>query len=250
MLKIRTYVLLGVLSYCAFLASMVPASFVTGLIADQQQVVSFRQVQGTVWRGSMTMDSRQFGESVSGVEFAWTINPLYCFMGRLGGKFNVSAQGLDVNGSGTVGLSRVSISDIQGTIHAKLVNQLLKKQDVEITGRIELQSLALDVDLANRTTESASGGFLWGGGKVTYRQGRRKQTVDFPGVVGDLSAQEGELGLMVAQADNQKPLLMASVAQTGVAKISILKRVLQLAGQKIKKGHADKLLFEIQEEVF
>ena len=161
------YILLGLLSYGAFLVVSVPAERAFVLLQSQLPMVRVAGIEGTAWSGRAAVIQIQ-NQSLQRVK--WQFNPWGLFLARV--EFDLSFDGDGRKGKATVGLrpdGALALSNIDMQIPMVDVSQILNLG--LILGPIELGGL-LEMQLAEFTVlgssvQSAKGNAYWRRAGVT-----------------------------------------------------------------------------------
>lgn len=245
MLKLRWYVVIGLVSYCLFLAVNVPARWVlpqpNQLLPNR--TVQFDEPQGTLWEGSISLT----GLNQGAVRLAWSLDAWQLLLGRVGIGFELNGAQLVLNGQGALGFGALYMQEVQGQVGAEWINLFAKPQGVSIQEPVQLDNITWKLDLSTRETQVAQGVISWRGGPVSVAQGTQYQ---LPELKGALSEQEGSLRLEVARKKEGDSIIICQLMPNGWAKVTLLKRLLSVVGLSSARNQLDKPLLEVQQKVF
>ena len=244
-MKTRSLILIGLISCLFFAIALLPASLVWHLAGRSLMglPVSVEQVGGTVWNGYLK--GRLGGQLPPGpVVVRWDLQGLKLLMGEVALELHVEGSQYRIGGDGYWGLWGEGLTGFNGNVQVELLRQMLAQFDVSAGGEITLSNIS--ARLRGRKVTAASGSVGWTGGKVSVR-GPSPQTLDFPGVKGELAQEQGNLIVHVTETRSNKPLgELSLMPEQGLAGVKVLKRVLSLAGMNTNGGD-DKVLLNLQQ---
>lgn len=251
MFKLRWYLLIGILGYLSFVIANIPANFVLKQVPSisKQKDFLIEGVSGSVWSGAGSIVVKSKGKKLAPVTVKWNLQVWKLLMAKMGLHYEVEGLGFKLAGDASISPTTVIISDTNGHLNAELINTITKPEGVEIDGLVELIELNLKIDFIEKRAEAATGRIYWGGGGLTYKQGRSEQNIEFPAVNGVFSEKEGSLGLTFTDEKNGKVIATGEVAPTGWAKVAVMNYVLELAGMNPGKS-GGKPVFEVKQKLF
>ncbi len=247
-MKLRYYILLGVFSFLFFLIALFPADLAWKMVPKsltQNLPVRVEQVGGTLWDGFMV--GKTFSGPVKGQHvFAWDLNPLWLLMADLSAGLHAEGDDYKVSGTAHIGLLGKGFSDLNGRVQADLVNDMLKQLGAQASGELMLKDVTLEFG-SGTEVDAATGLISWGGGPVSYRQGRRSQNIDVPPIKGTLSQKEGGLLLSVVEA-NSNAALGELTLKGPIGGVVVYKRVMKIAGMGNPEDE-DAVLVQLQQPI-
>ena len=194
--------------------------------------------------------ARQSGGNLPTIGVIWHLRLWKLLFFQSPFHYQIRGQGFRLEGGISVSPRIISVENTKGHISSAIINEFTKSENVELSGRFELENLNLDVNFLEKSADKAEGRLFWKGGEVNYTKGRRPLVIQFPAIEGLFSESEGSLGLVITDVSEGKVLSTVEIAPTGWAKLSVMKRVLALAGQMRPGKNEDKSLIEIQQKLF
>ncbi|MBL4867589.1 MAG: type II secretion system protein N [Pseudomonadales bacterium] len=244
--------MIGTLSYLAFVLANIPTSFVVNQAGAyvKQQDIAIGEATGTVWNGAVTLLAKHNDNKLPPISMSWRLQLLKILIFQPPFHYQINGVGFQLEGDLGITPRMVSIANTEGQLSSSLINNFTKAEGVEISGQVELKDLNLTINFLGRETADAEGELYWGGGEVVYKQGSHPISIDFPAVKGVFSHNEGSLELKIADAAEGKVIGNIEIAPTGWAKVSVMKRVLEMAGQMNVGKNGDKPLIEVQQKLF
>ncbi len=245
-MKTRSLILIGLLSCLFFVVALLPASLVWRFVGDSLSglPVTVDRVGGTVWNGYL--QTRVQGAVAPGpLVVHWDLKALRLLMGELALELKCEGGQYRLQGSGYWGLWGKGVADVNGDVQAALLEQALADLGVSAGGAVKIEDVS--ARLSGSRITSAGGNIGWSGGQVAVRSGPSPQTIDFPGIKGELAAVDGNLIVAVKETRGNQPLgELSLMPEQGLAGVKVLKRVLSLAGFG-GQGEEDKTLLNLQQ---
>ncbi len=249
-MKVRSYIALGIISFVVFVVALFPANIVWKSIESSVSAAIPGKVQvvgGTLWNGFVVLDLR--AGPVTGLHVAqWDLHPLNFLLGEVAVDLMAESESLIVSGGAYIGLFGKGVDDLNGNVSATMIEPLLKEFGASAEGALHVENLSVKV--SGDSVSDASGVIRWDGGKVQYRSGRSSQSIDFPGVQGTLTENEGALTLAVIETKGNQSLGEAMLRADGIGGVKVLQRVMSLAGLSSAPGDDDKVLVNLQRPLF
>ncbi len=127
---------------------------------------------------------------------------------------------------------------------------LLARYDLQIPGTIAVEHLDLTAAYGARLPQ-VRGELKWSGGDVGYRLSGRDHRVTLPPLVGFIDSSSGQPEISVYQVDDKMPLMLAKVAQDGMATVGITKQFTKMLGEPWPGGEPDHaVVLEVGEKLF
>jgi len=250
-MKIKHYILLGVVSFFLFLIAMLPANLLwRGASSAFEDKVpgKIESVNGTIWDGFFVLNVTNKALRDRYL-VQWELHPLALLMAKVSLSLHVESSKGVLNGDGYLGLLSSGVSGLSGNVDANIADHLLSQAGASVGGLLTLKDITIVI--ADKQIDSASGHLIWSGGEVSYRDGSARKTVDFPRVEGVLSEREQGLLLAVMESKHQKSLGEAMMRVDGIGGVKVLQRVMSLAGiSSTSTGRDDDILFNIQKPIF
>jgi len=243
-MKIRSLILIGLLSSLMFAVALLPASLVWRLVGGALPVpMLVERVGGTVWDGYML--GRINNPVAPGpVVIRWDLHGLRFLLGEASVGLGVEGAQYRLRGTGFWGLWGKGIADFNGDMNAAMLDQALSEFGVRPDGVVKLSSVA--VTFSGSRVSRAEGVLGWSGGQVRVRD-VGPQPLDIPGIRGELSESEGNLILGVTETRENKPLgELSLMPEQGLVGVKVLKRVMAIAGMG-SQGDEDKVLLNLQQ---
>lgn len=245
-MKTRSLVLIGLLSCLFFAIAFLPASLVWRFAGNSLTAmpVAVEQVGGTVWNGFLK--GRVRSQALAGpVVVQWNVQGLRLLLGEAALVLKVEGAEFRVGGSGYWGLWGKGLAGLNGDMQASLLQQMLAQFGVSAEGIVKLTNV--NARLRGTRFTVASGTLTWSGGTVAVRNGPNPQTLNFPGIKGELAETDGNLIMHVTETQHNKPLgELSLMPEQGLAGVKVLKRVMALAGMG-NGGDEDKVLISMQQ---
>ncbi|PCJ34086.1 MAG: hypothetical protein COA99_14965 [Moraxellaceae bacterium] len=249
-MKVRNYVALGLGSFLMFVIALFPANLVwKGMASTVSPMVpgKVQSVGGTLWDGFVVIDLK-FGAINTRYLAKWNTHPLNLLLGEVSIELSMESEGFILSGGGYVGVFGKGIQELTGHVSASLAESLLTEFGVRIDEGLSLENVT--VTMSGDTISEATGSISWKGGSVGYSIAGSSQTVDFPGVLGTLSENEGTLRLALIETKGNQPLGEAMLRSDGIGGVKVLQRVMTIAGISSSPGDDDNVLVNIQRPVF
>ncbi|MDX1694432.1 MAG: type II secretion system protein N [Ketobacteraceae bacterium] len=247
-MKLRYYILLGVFSFVFFLIALFPAALAWKMVpgsVTQNLPIRVEQVGGTLWDGFMV--GKTFQGPVKGQHvFAWDLNPLWLLLADLNAGLRAEGDDYRVSGTAHFGLLGKGVSDLDGRVQAELVNDMLKQLGAKASGELMLKDVTLEFG-SGTEVEKAEGLISWGGGPVSYRQGRHSKNLDVPAIKGTLDQKDGGLLLSVVEAENNAALGELTL-KGPIGGVVVYKRVMRIAGMG-NPADEDAVLVQLQQPI-
>jgi len=248
-MKIKHYILLGVVSFFVFVIVMFPANLLwRGASSSFEDKVpgKIESVSGTVWDGFFVLNvtNKAFRDRYL---VQWELHPWSLLMAKISLSLHVESSRGVLAGRGHIGLLSSGVDGLNGNVDANVVDHWLSQAKASVGGLLTLKNITIVI--ASKQIDAASGHLNWSGGDVSYRDGGTKKTVIFPRVDGTLSEVEQGLLLAVVESKHHKSLGEAMMRVDGIGGVKVLQRVMSLAGMS-SVGSDDDILFNIQKPLF
>lgn len=247
-MKLRYYILLGVFSLLFFLIALFPADLAWKMVPKSVTAslpLRVEQVGGTLWDGYAV--AKSFSGPVKGQHvFAWNLNPLWLFLADLNAGLRVEGSDYKASGTAHFGLTGKGVSGLNGQVRADLVNALLNQFGAQASGELLLKDVTLEFGSGTDVSQ-ATGLISWGGGPVSYRDGRRTQNIDVPGIKGTLTQQDG--GLLLSVVESTSNAALGELTLKGpIGGVVVYKRVMRVAGLS-NPADEDAVLVQLQRPI-
>jgi hypothetical protein len=240
------YLLIGLLVFLLVAISVAPAGIMNRIVS-QTSMAELTHSRGSVWQGQadLLVQNNHLGQ------LNWDFEGTSLF--QLQPTYQWSLQQAHWQLSGRAGSSLdLAHLEISGDIDAQAANQWLQPYDIRTSGQFVLQPTT--ISMAHNTTlpQSVEGQLDWSGGMVRYTLSGLLSEANLPPLVAYLDTNPaGDPQATVFARDDQTPLLIASVAANGFAKVGISKRFTQLLGNPWPGSDPDhKIVIEVEEKVF
>ncbi|WP_369602963.1 type II secretion system protein N [Hahella sp. SMD15-11] len=195
------------------------------IVRQHMQVpVTIRGVAGTLPRGQVMIQARSLP-----VILDWRLRPTG-LSGR-GALLELIARTSNGQIESNVSIEGLStpVLEAKGNISLESFNYLLSRYRLRLAGELDIHELHLTLNPDTGLPMDARGLMVWSGGPVQYPAGSQLQTADMPPLRGRISGQGGDVRLEVSTQDNQ-PVMRIRIDGLGTAHISVLKRLVDLAG--------------------
>jgi Type II secretion system (T2SS), protein N len=242
--RTRRLTLIGIATFIVCLAVFAPASLVRFALRDAQQV-TLAGPTGTLWRGSgeLGIAGTQLGR------ITWSFAPMALLSGDVGFDVSVAGQHIELGGRTTASL-RHGHASLDGTLDTALLNDVFSRYDIRIPGTIAIEHLDLSATYGERLPD-VRGELKWSGGDVSYRLSGRDHRVTLPQLIGFIDSSSGQPEISVYQVDDKMPLMLAKVAQDGMATVGITKEFTKMLGEPWPGGEPDHaVVLEVGEKLF
>lgn len=243
-MKIRSLLLIGLLSGLVFAVALLPASLVWRLAGGMMPVpLMVERVGGTLWDGYLV--GRISNPVAPGpVVIRWDLHGLRFLLGEASLGLGLEGSQYRLQGSGFWGLWGMGIEDFNGDMKAAMLEQALGEFGVRPDGMVKLSNVS--VKLSGKRVTLAEGELGWSGGQVVVRDAG-PQPMDIPGIRGQLSEAEGNLIIAVTETRGNQPLgELSLLPEQGLVGVKVLKRVVAMAGMG-SQGDEDKVLLNLQQ---
>lgn len=247
-MKIRTYVLVGSLSFGVFAINQIPANLVWRTLGAQlAPVIPFtvEAVGGTLWDGFVV--GRPQGPFNERVLAQWDIKPAGILMGRLAVGMHLESAGFKVSGTGYSGLAGKGVYDMSAVADASLLNPFLQGMGASAAGQLNVNDLAISLNKDMQVTDAA-GSLLWKGGTVSAAFAGSPEQYSIPPVSGTVTQRQNGAFVDLKQVEGSKPLGEVGLSGDGILSVTVLQRVMTLAG--MAAGDEDKILIKTQQVLF
>lgn len=194
-MKIRYYILTGILAYLFFTLGNVPAAKVISLIERNSPMpAKLYGVYGSLWNGGADQATIKGQPPIDNLK--WSINPASLLLAQLSGELKASIKQQNIIGNFSIGpTGNISASDVRARVDAELVQELIQLPLGELDGifNLDIESLDLNPD----GLPSINGKLSWKNAKLTLLE-----TVDL-----------GNINLTVTPGDNNQ--LLATIKNKG-----------------------------------
>jgi hypothetical protein len=249
MLKIRYLIVVGVVAYFIFTLAHLPAiwiaPYVDRLLAPQG--MGLTSVSGTVWSGRA--DLRSSNPSLAplqGSQLVWALRFSGLWRGQGRADVQVSGNALQLQAQMQMGWKRFGVSDASGEISALFLNALLANT-LQVTQPLQLSHVSLHLKRTANPSIEGSGNFFWPKGSMVLTQ-NPGQTLNMPDMMASLSSVDK--GIQLTAKAQDAPVLNIKLDATGMATITVLKRMLVILAQPGGDADPDAMLFEFQQPLF
>ncbi len=243
-MKIRSLILIGLLAGFFFAVALFPANLFWKLVGNQLPIpLEVERVGGTLWDGFLVGNMAQPVPGPAVVR--WRLYGFRLLIGEVAVNLAVEGAQYRFAGGGYWGLWGKGLQEFSGDAQAALLDSALVEFSATVDGVLNLNDVS--VKIAGNRISSGSGVISWSGGPVTVQDGDHSQSVDFPGVRGELAAVDGNLIINVHETQGNMPLGELSLLPAeGLVGIKVLKRVMALAGYGAQ-GDEDNVLLNLQQ---
>lgn len=224
--KLVLLLVLGLIGYLVALLVWVPAGWLwqqaSGYVVLPPQV-RVQAVSGTLWNGAAAL--RIQGRDVrAGWQLAWPSGaglPL---------DLALETRSSRLQGKVLAGPDGTVTMDASGQVHVAEFEELIRQSGgAMLEGDVIIDRLT--VTWADNRLMQASGSGHWPGGLVTWPMGTGYQSAAFPAMEAVLSQNPEGVTLAVSQQGQPEPAAEADVLRSGMLRIRVYKRLIDLAGQ-------------------
>lgn len=193
-MKIRYYILIGILSYLFFTLGNVPAAKVISLVEQNTSMpVKLYGVYGSLWDGGADQATIKGQPPVDNLK--WSINPASLLLAQLSGELKASIKQQNIMGDFSIGpTGNISASDVRARIDAELVQELIQLPLGELAGVFNLNIESLELNPEG--LPAVNGKLSWKNAKLTLLE-----TVDLGNI--NLSVTPGDNNLLLATIKNK-----------------------------------------------
>jgi len=244
-MKILFYFVAALVSFIIFLAVLTPAAVVWRLISDEVSIPNLQvyQVSGTIWNGQADLKYQQFPNS----SLHWEIDPWPLVSGDIELEFLISGDSHEFSGEARLDDSGVAITNLQGTLSSRYINNVSRPQGLTIAGEFEVRDVNLASDF--RLFNDAGGHVYWSGGRIVSINETGTTVWDLPSLEGDLHLVDSSVALLIHH--EQASLVDIRLKPDGWITVAIKARLLSLAKLPLPSatGLQDTVL-EFEEKVF
>lgn len=238
------YVVIGILAFIVIAVVMTPASALATLTDDIADV-DLSQWRGTLWSGQAQLAVR--GQRAGALE--WTLNPTQLVFGAIAADWRLTDVYHQFAGTAAAGFSETRVT-ADGHVDAPSTNRLLAPYQINIDGRVSVDGFAAVTDANGRLT-GAAGTIEWDGGETRYQLGGRAYASQLPPLVGRITTEAASPSLTVSTADDDTPLMLATLKPDGWANIGITKQFTKMVGQPWRGREPDHaVVLEVEEKLF
>lgn len=251
MIRIRTLLLVGVAAYLFFVVALLPIAHVKSVL-DQTvgRWVAVNQLEGSVGRAEATYHLRDLPAIISKGKAVWRFSVLPLLRMHIGGLVELSHPGLELSALMSRGLGSARITELNGTIDARFLNQLIEPTGLKLAGAFQLQALDAAVDIESRTVLSAAGTIVYEGGRAALMEGGRRKPVTVPPMIATLFVREGVLLAEIKEAESLQLVATAELQPDGWGQLTVLKRLLKITGQGQVSGDENKAFINVKQRIF
>jgi len=247
-MKIRTYVLVGSLSFGLFAINQLPANLVWRTAGAQfAPVIPFtvEAVGGSLWDGFVV--GRPQGPFNERMLVHWDFQPSALLLGRLAIGLGLEGSSFKFSGTGYTGMAGKGFYDVSAIADASMLNPFVQSMGVSASGKLNIDELAVALNSDMQVTD-ASGQVMWSGGAVSASFSGSPEQYTIPSVAGAVSQRMNGAFIDLKQVDGGKPLGEVGVTGDGILSVTVLQRVMTLAG--MAAGDEDKVLIKTQQPIF
>ncbi len=244
MSRTRRLALIGIATFIVCLGLFAPASLVRLALRDVPQV-TLAGPTGTLWHGygDLGIARTQLGR------IEWSFAPMALLGGDAGFDVRITGEHIDLAGRTTASL-RSGHAALDGTLDTALLSDVFSRYDLRIPGTIAVEHLDLSAAYGARLPD-VRGELKWSGGEIGYRLSGRDHRVALPPLVGFIDSSSGQPEISVYQVDDKMPLMLAKVAQDGMATVGITKQFTKMLGEPWPGGEPDHaVVLEVGENLF
>ncbi len=191
-MKIRYYLLIGIISYLLFTLINTPAATVLSLVENQVSLpVKFYGVQGTIWQGQTDRLMMQGGPPIDNLR--WELQPVALFTASIAADVQAQVKQQNVIGHVRVNSSgNIEASDLRARLEASAVQQLAAIPFGQLGGVFNIDIASLQA--SQQSIPQADGRISWKNARLTMME-----TVDLGEVLFELKpGEQGSLDLVVS----------------------------------------------------
>ena len=241
----KRYLLVGSIALLAIMAYAAPASLLKKPLARVPDL-RVSQLQGTLWSGSgaVTIRDQRLGT------LRWQFAPARLLRAQAAFNFTLQGDTLALSGIAGHGISHWLL-DASGTIGQGLLNQTLAPYEIQMTGDLSLDTLALRA--TGEAIAELDGTLQWPGGVVRYPVPGGQASRRLPTLSAELGLDpEHTEPLANVHSENVNyPLISLRLLQSGFVKISLTRRFTQIVGMPWPGSEPDHaFVLEVEQQVF
>ncbi len=167
-MKLRYYIIIGIVSYLLFTLSNVPASRVISLAKSSTNLpAEFRGTYGSLWKGGA--DSLLIQDAPQVENLQWDINPLSLLVAQLSGDIHASVKQQSLVGAFSVGpTGQLKLSDIRARISGEVMQELIQMPLGELGGVFNIDIAS--AESLNQPVPSVDGRINWKSAQLTLAE--------------------------------------------------------------------------------
>ena len=242
----KRYVIAGVLFFVGFVIAFAPAGILQRLLEDNTQA-ELTDARGTLWQGhaQLLLDSHQIGD------LRWDFAPLSLLSLAPRYDWQVTAADKRMQGSAAASFTQ-AMATAQGSIDANAVNPILRRYDIFIDGRFDVQPTRFTALTDSGKVIELEGAVNWSGGLVRYTLSRVQHEATLPSLSAILGINDNGMPQAVIYVTGQQtPLMLVSLNTNGFAKVSITRLFTKLLNNPWPGSDPDHaVVIEVEEQIF
>ena len=227
-----TYLLIGVITFLAFLIIMAPAATVVSAFEDDLQAsvpgMTLTGIRGSLWQGESDLS---YGK-LPPVLLNWELSALPLLTGTANTHLEFSGTGLSAEVDGAFSDAGGEISQLNATITGDYLNQVTIDYGLELSGEVQLTETSLGFD--QQWLTHASGRLTWSGGIVHIETPQQIHTVKLPPLDASVSMSDRDLIMQVTEAGRE--MMNIAVRQDGWAKVDISYTFMEMVNLPLPGG--------------
>lgn len=220
--------LLFLFVYALALIVFMPAGWAWRWVAQDLQLppgLVVSQLDGTLWDGQALLHYQQLP-----IRLNWEMRSGGLLSGRLPVDWEAGAGKSHLRGRVVVSASKKMAINVSGRLHMADFSRWVREQGgAQLAGDVAIRRLSLI--MTDTGWQNANGLAQWAGGLVTWPMGGSQQQATMPPMQAVLKQQQGVLDLTVSKTGSSQPAARLTLATTGVMRLMVYRRLLDLAGQ-------------------
>jgi len=194
-MKIRYYILIGIISYVFFTLGNIPAAKVISLLEKNTPLpAKLYGVYGTLWNGGAEKAIIKNQPPVENLQ--WSINPISLLLAHVSGEVKASIKEQNIIGNFSISpAGTITASDVRARIDAAVLQEIVLLPVGELGGTFNVFIESLEFNPEGFPNVNAS--IKWKNAKLTLLE-----TVDLGEI--DVSLKPGEKDQLLATINNKK----------------------------------------------
>jgi type II secretion system (T2SS) protein N len=240
------YVLAGLVVFVIAAIAAAPAGIVDRLV-NQSGTAELTHSQGSLWRGQadLLVENNHLGQ----VQWDFKVGSLFKLKPTY--QWTLTQSNWALAGAAGTGFSEVEFN-VSGEVDAQAINQWLAAYDITTSGTFNIAPTEVLLPHDATLPRAFTGQINWTGGLVRYTLSGLRSEASLPPLVAYLDLNEdNEPQATVFAQNDQTPLLIASLGNSGFAKVGISKRFTQLLNNPWPGTDPDHhIVVQVEEKVF
>ncbi len=245
--KLLIFFFAAIVSFIGFLIVLAPAAPIWAVVGedfvDRIPELKVHRVNGTIWKGDLSIRYRQFPNS----DMSWQMRPIRLLALVADLRLNLTGNHHNFSADTEIERTGIKLTNLSGTLNGAYINTISQPQGLMFSGEFKLSDISITSDM--KWIQSAQGTISWPGGRVISRNESSTQIFELPALQGDLGMKGDSVQLLIHS--DRLAVIDIRLKPNGWIIVIVKARLFDLASLSLPEGSdPEDSVLEFEERIF